>query len=750
MANLLLKNFILCIAIVMLTITGVYSQVKERSLERLSLEDLLNVKVTTVSKTSQKAGQAPATVIVVTAEQIKTRGYRNLAQILNDLPDFMVNDKSDPQFFNPIGLRGIYRQDYFVILLDGIRISSPTNEPLPLLENFPIYLAKQIEVVYGPGSALYGADAMAGVINIITEKEGADKLMASSRIGTQGYTGNTLYLNKNLKNGFRLTMAGQYNYDAQPDFSKVYKDAFDISSYKTGMFNTAFGPMQSVQPIDPKYSAPIKTYNFYSSFDKGGFTFKLLHYYAQVPSSSTLKPENGIYNKNVFYGHGMTTASLGYSDSIGKVRSTTTLMASYYKVNPKSNFRNIYGGMNHGYKFSIGSMVKAEEQLSLAATNEIQLVGGLTYELFQSIPKSPELQAPVNEKNAVKGVLLNSPNVYNPGGLQADFFYVLYNNIGTYLQCQYMPVSDVAFTAGVRYDHNSRFGSTFNPRIGVVFNPGKETTIKALYGTAYWAPSPLKAFEAYGSFYTLDSGKTYKADFWHLPNPDLKPTTSQTAELSVNQKINKKLSVTLTGYYTHIDNIINNVPDAGNTNLYNGKFLGWNAGFISVPFNLGHQITYGGNLVINSVFDIAGGHFNAYSSVSYVDGKVEEVVTGNQFKKVQLPLVAPFQFRLGLDGNWTNWYFSARLQTVGKQRVTGFVNTADPNKRQTIDGYSLLNASVGYTLKNRITFFMNAENALNQRFFNPLPTDLNDVNAPTFTVSYQDPIRVMGGIRIEL
>ncbi|WP_165760260.1 TonB-dependent receptor plug domain-containing protein, partial [Niastella populi] len=75
------------------------------------------------------------------------------------LPDIKVNDKSDPETSASFIIRGIRRQDRFVILMDGIRISSPTNEALPLLENFPIYLAKQIEVVYGPGSALYGADA---------------------------------------------------------------------------------------------------------------------------------------------------------------------------------------------------------------------------------------------------------------------------------------------------------------------------------------------------------------------------------------------------------------------------------------------------------------------------------------------------------------------------------------------------------------------------------------------------------------
>lgn len=753
MTNHPIHNMLVCIILIAIAFGAAYSQstAGSRNLENLSLEDLLNVKITTVSKTSQKAGQAPATVIVVTAEQIRIRGYRNLAQILNDLPDFKVDDKSDPQFYNPVSIRGIFRQDYFVILLDGVRVSSPTNEPLPLLENFPVYLARQIEVVYGPGSALYGADAMAGVINIITEKEKRkDKLVASSMTGTHGYSSNTLYLNKVLKNNFKLVMAGQYSYDAQPDFSKIYKDAYNMTSHQTGKFNSAYGTITPDQPVDPEYKAPIKTYNFYSSLEKGGFHFKFLHHYAQVPSSTTLKPDDGVYNKDVFYGHGVTIASAGYADSIGKIKSVTTFVGSFYKVNPKSNFRNVYGRINHGYKYSTGSMLKAEEQLSLAVNQKIYLVGGLTYELFQSIPKSPELQMPVNEKNAIKGILLNTSDINNPRGIQADFSPILYNSIGTYFQFQYTPINKLGLTAGMRYDNNSRFGATFNPRVGAVLNSGKKTIIKALYGTAYWAPSPLTSYESYGSFYSLDSGRTYQSGFWHLPNPSLKPVTSNTAELSVNRKIGKKLSATLTGYHTRVNNIIKNVPDAGNTNLYNNQFLGWNVGFIVVPFNLGSQNSYGGTLMINSLFNIEKGRFNAWSSVSYVEGKVQEFIAGNQIKKIELPLVAPWQFRLGLDCKWADFYFSTRLQVVGKQRVAGYINAANPDKRQTISGYSLLNGSAGYTLKNKLNFFVTIENALDQRYRNPLPSNLNDTNVPAFAASFQDPLRVMGGIRLSL
>jgi outer membrane receptor for ferrienterochelin and colicin len=724
---------------------------KTPDFQTLSLEDLLNVKITTVSKSSQSVGEAPATVIVISAKQIKTRGYTNLTEVLNDLPDVKVNDKSDPENSATFIIRGIKRQDRFVILMDGIRISSPTNEALPLLENFPIYLAKQIEVVYGPGSALYGADAMSGVINIITTKgEGLDQYEARTMAGTQGYSNQHLLVRKILKNGLNLTAGGQYLYDRQPDFSKIYPKEYSLLAQQTGLFNTSYGPMQAEQPTDKAFSAPIKAYNMYLSLDKGPFDFKLLRHYAEVPTSTTLKPDNGVYNKNVFYGCGVTTANMAYADSIGSLRSVTSLQGSFYELNPKSNYRNLYGGMEHGYKYAFGSMIKVDEQISCSLARTVNVMAGLTYELFNSIPKSVELTEPIYGKGVVEGTLLNSSNLYNPRGIPAKFYHLKYHNVGSYLQGQFTAYKKFALTLGMRYDDNSRFGSTVNPRAGLIYNHSSKTTIKALYGTAYWAPSPQTSFEQYGSFYSPDSGRTYRSAFWHLPNPGLKPSTSQTAEVSINHTINGYLNLTLTGYYTHMSNLITNVPDSGNTNLYNNQYLGYPVDNIEVPFNAGTQKTYGGTVIVNSAFNIGTSKFKAWTSISYVDGTVMENGPSSKLIEVPMPYIAPWQFRAGIDGYSGDFNYSIRLLHSGKQRVTGFTDAANPHDRQVLSGFTLVNASAGYTWKERFTFFAKVQNVLNQHYRNPIDVNLNDNNSVTFHGSLQNPIRVMAGLTFSL
>jgi outer membrane receptor protein involved in Fe transport len=154
--------------------------------------------------------------------------------------------------------------------------------------------------------------------------------------------------------------------------------------------------------------------------------------------------------------------------------------------------------------------------------------------------------------------------------------------------------------------------------------------------------------------------------------------------------------------------------------------------------------------MVNSLLNVGSGRLNLYSSLSYTDGNVEEIFAGNKTKKVELPLIAPLQFKFGMDVKWSDFHFSTRLQMSGRQRTIVYVNTVDPDKRKTTTGYSLLNASADYTIRGKITFFTSIENAFNKRYFNPLPVDPSNTSSPEFAVSYQDPLRAMVGVRLAL
>lgn len=107
-------------------------------------------------------------IYVVTENNIKNRGYRNLQDLLEDIPEIEIQKKSTSEFSNYFTFRGISGNEKFVILLDGVRINSTTGTPHVVGANYALVNAKQVEVILGPASALYGVDAFSGIVNIIT------------------------------------------------------------------------------------------------------------------------------------------------------------------------------------------------------------------------------------------------------------------------------------------------------------------------------------------------------------------------------------------------------------------------------------------------------------------------------------------------------------------------------------------------------------------------------------------------------
>src|SRR5690606_8107123 len=98
------------------------------------------------------------------------RGYSSIADVLEDLPEIEIHDKSDPEIYNNITVRGMAGNERLLILMDGVRQSSGASTAHAINQNFPIQYVERIEVLIGPVSSIYGADAFNGVVNIITKK----------------------------------------------------------------------------------------------------------------------------------------------------------------------------------------------------------------------------------------------------------------------------------------------------------------------------------------------------------------------------------------------------------------------------------------------------------------------------------------------------------------------------------------------------------------------------------------------------
>src|SRR3954470_8123298 len=158
-------------------------------LAAMPLEALMQVTVNTASRFDQSVTDAPAAVVVLTAEDIREFGWRTLADALASLPGlYVTNDRS----YQYLGARGFQRPgDYnsrFLLLIDGIRTNDGVYGQAPIGSDFPLDmdLVKRIEYVPGPGSSMYGANALFGVINVIT-KSGSDLAGAEAAVAAGSF-----------------------------------------------------------------------------------------------------------------------------------------------------------------------------------------------------------------------------------------------------------------------------------------------------------------------------------------------------------------------------------------------------------------------------------------------------------------------------------------------------------------------------------------------------------------------------------
>jgi len=145
----------------------------------MSLEQLGQLSVYSASKREQGVKDAPSSVTVITADEIQRYGYRTLAEILETVRGFYV---TNDRYQSYVGVRGFGRlgdwNSRILLLVDGHRINDNVLGQAFIGLEFPvdIDLIQRIEIIRGPSSSLYGAEAFFGVINVITRKENQPSL----------------------------------------------------------------------------------------------------------------------------------------------------------------------------------------------------------------------------------------------------------------------------------------------------------------------------------------------------------------------------------------------------------------------------------------------------------------------------------------------------------------------------------------------------------------------------------------------
>lgn len=680
-----------------------YAEYEIDDLLSLSLSDLATIPVVTAARSQQNWDEAQGSLWVITAKEIRERGYRNIADILRDLPS--VDIQGPVNTSSRLSVRGVVGNAKMLVLQDGVRIGATAGEVIPVSINYPLYMAKQVEVLLTAGSALYGSDAVVGVINIISK--------TASPHGTQQlhYEGNETNNNGHLlvrgRVGSRSVVLGAHTEQASNQaLAEQYPQVFTLQDlYNVNGSTVLVSAANRHAFVDEASAKSVWGRVSVTPELELGASYRQISYandYTTLPSATDY---GGFLDEKFLSVYGR------YQHDFSQALSTNTLLSwSTYQLNNKSYYNNVFSNYQAGYKYADSQKMALDSQWTYQFNDDHKLVSGVVFEHLNAIPKTADLSQPYNSNLSVQ-----DQNLYYFGTnntLPVQIFAVAQDNIALFAQGQWRWSPKVVTQIGARVDNNSDFGNNLSSYLGVKYYCTPQTNISMTYSEAFLAPSPSFSYEHFGSFSgQQDSQGRYTASTFRIPNPDLQPEMAKALELVLNYNPSKQLRWTAVAYSSRIDDLI---LYAASTSVPMNDFI--SGGFIANPkqrVNLGRSVASGielssryRNTNYSVKMDIWGGY-------SFTEGTLESD-KGNE----TLPYSARHKAKIGSTFRWPMGLFiSPTIYLMDKSNVPS--SAAKNGRSLTSPAYGLLNIYAGYEqIIEGVSGFLRIENVTSRRYYN--------------------------------
>lgn len=574
------------------------------SLFDLSLEELATISVVTAaSGFEQKSSLAPANVTVINDEEWQAMGARTLSEVLRTVPGLHIS-RTFQYDHTAIYLRGLSgdNSSKIKILIDGEEMSSMQDNGIFNGFHLPLSSFKRIEVIKGPGSAVYGADAFAGIINLVSyEFDEAD-----SFIGGRAGSFDTYELGG--RHSFAL---GEAKFQFSFDYIETADDDDRIvSSDLQTTLDAAFGTSASHAPgiIDEHYE--IFTALAKWQWNKASvelFTWRNFDLGLSGGIAQALDPEGFSsvqYTEHRFnydfseYIKGELNFTFSYKKQ--KIKSTLNVLPSGAVLPIGSDGNLNFTSPTTVTLFSdgyIGTPSVRGENFVYRITHLLPLNDN---HLFRwEVGYEKDNYRPLERKNFGPGVL-NGNELVVDGQLTSvtDTPYIFLPNVDRnfyYLsiQDQWKLSQEVQLTIGARYDDYSDFGSTFNPRLSLIWQYNEKLKFKLFGGSAVQSPSIAQLYAQNNPV--------------GLGNPNLKPEKIDTFEsgISLEYFINQNMVLSASVFSYKAEDIVEFVFDeevngsvAENIGEYSGK-----GGEITLKWKPSSNITINANYSLISVED---------------------------------------------------------------------------------------------------------------------------------------------------
>ncbi len=501
------------------TVDVVMSQVGSENLYEYSLEDLLNMEVTTASKSAEKQSDAPGAISVLTKDEINRFGGTTLKDLLERMPGLIGSTvyMTDRSTIAPRGDQVLASSSHVLLLING----RPVREALEggikseMYEAFPVNIIEKIEVIRGPGSVLYGSNAVSAVINVITENAEENTLDVTGIAGESGAYG--AQAKGKFKTGdLSVVVSGRYmkkaDWETDFSYSNVITPVDTTVTAQTKIPNEGIGMY---------FGVDYKNLRLMGSYTEWDHSYFIADYGTAIPI-----PTYGTCNwakRFIDLGYGLPLSDMWSMDfNLTYTRSTfnteswpNTNRDSYEVVGEWSNF------------------IKPTEKLDI-------VFGGL-YNYFDGEEWGP---MPPEER-----FVFTDANRYS---------------FGAYAQLNYQLLSNLNVIGGLQANKVEDIDLNVVPRAGLIWYPISKVNVKAFYSQAFRAPS-INEFSI--NFPEMQG------------NPDLTPEEISTIDIGVGYQ-GEQVHAGISFFYTQMQNIIfqnrdtTEVPAPMYSNGAEVKFMG--------------------------------------------------------------------------------------------------------------------------------------------------------------------------------
>jgi outer membrane receptor for ferrienterochelin and colicins len=635
--------------------------------------------ITIATRHATSISRAPGIATVITAKQIKQMGFRTLTDILKTIPGFDVS--MDNLGVRQIAVRGFIlpgNSERVRVLIDG----HPVNDPYwgGAMHNFydlAVENIKRIEVIRGPGSALYGKNAFVGVVNVVTKDtediDGFQWTGSGGSYDTQNY--NMLF----AKEYGDLKISGFFDYLDTEGFSrrverdKEFPDPWSMSPGRS---------QNEKEKTDLNLKLSYKNLEI-----KGKYMKKRKEGYIGVDDSLT--DENDLKDTYVFAELIYNGLALGEKlRMIPRVYYDLYYQDHFFEALPDGTTSGgaVYPDGFQGRVGFIQTTLGFEDQFNYDVFDGNRLTFGFQYEwIHQNDVRSskytfdPSLPPPFTFAPLSPPMSFSDTFPFTKDKKTRQIWSL-------YLQDEWNITENIDLTVGVRHDNFTRFGGTTNPRFGLVWRFIEDAHLKFLFGTAFRAPNFREMFLQNQSII--------------VGNSSLDPEKINTYEFEMGYNFTKHISGSMNFFFNRIRDIIVLVPQAGTVKQ---KYQ-----------NRGGARIKGVEAEIRADF---GDNNYAYANYTYQDA--EETSDRNRLAEVPI-----HKANLGVNVAFSK-YVNAHLHTF----ITGPRPREDGDTRRDLPSHTQVNLTlIGKNFMDNFEIRGSAFNLFGQGYDDPsdsegVPTD---------------------------